>query len=382
MHFPIFSATCSDYWHPMRPQDLVVSEKCSVKLTDENFKSVIESNDYVFVFFYSATCPACRRFDPIWEETSCEYDGKKVVFAHLEGNENQGIINAYRVSHTPTLALFHRDMATPIKFNGRQYKESLLFFVKQQSGDPNPGSPAAHFTDALEALRFSFWRGTVDNHLEPSLNGFFPTTDSAEYRAFTQAVIALDGLVRCAEIISDTIQEEYNLPAGEPAIVLYRDYDERKSVYEGPWDAKAIEEWARIREHPSVGFADEQHLMQYHRKEGILVHMLVDKESVGGDWNAFQDFVFQEMAVPIFSNGIMKRGTFTIIFSDGEENKKWLKTMAPRGDSLPVALLIDFKTKYQYQPRKPLSMDTIASDIVAFVNDYSLGLATPLEDEL
>ena len=113
-------------------------------------------------------------------------------------------------------------------------------------------------------------------------------------------------------------------------------------MYDGPWDAKAIEEWARIRERPSVGFADDQHLREYYRKDGILVHMMVDKEAVGGDWNAFQDFVFQEMATPIFTNGIMKRGTFTIIFSDGVENKKWLKRMTPRGDELPVALLIDF----------------------------------------
>ena len=98
--------------------DLVVSEKCSVKLTDENFKSVIESNgindinltciEFVFVFFYSATCPACRRFDPIWEDTSCSLNDKNIVFAHLEGNENQGVINAYSVTHTPTLALFHK----------------------------------------------------------------------------------------------------------------------------------------------------------------------------------------------------------------------------------------------------------------------------------
>lgn len=113
-------------------------------------------------------------------------------------------------------------------------------------------------------------------------------------------------------------------------------------MYDGAWDAKAIEAWARIRERPAVGFADDQHLRGFYRKDGILVHMLVDKESVGGDWNAFQDFVFQEMAVPIFSNGIMERGTFTIIFSDGVENKKWLKQMSPRGDQLPVALLVDF----------------------------------------
>lgn len=97
---------------------MVVSEKCSVKLTDANFKSVIDSNsifdikalsvDYVFVFFYSATCPACRRFDPIWEDTSCAMDDKNIVFAHLEGNENQGVIATYGVTHTPTLALFHR----------------------------------------------------------------------------------------------------------------------------------------------------------------------------------------------------------------------------------------------------------------------------------
>ena len=113
-------------------------------------------------------------------------------------------------------------------------------------------------------------------------------------------------------------------------------------MYDGPWDAKAIEEWARIRERPSVGFADDQHLREYYRKDGILVHMMVDKEAVGGDWNAFQDFVFQEMATPIFTNGIMKRGTFTIIFSDGVQNTQWLKRMTPRGDELPVALLIDF----------------------------------------
>lgn len=98
--------------------DLVVSEKCSVKLTDENFKSIIESNgiddinlsfiEFVFVFFYSATCPACRRFDPIWEDTSCSLHDKNIIFAHLEGNENQGVINTYSVTHTPTLALFHK----------------------------------------------------------------------------------------------------------------------------------------------------------------------------------------------------------------------------------------------------------------------------------
>ena len=122
---------------------------------------------------------------------------------------------------------------------------------------------------------------------------------------------------------------------------MYRDYDERKSVYDGAWKAEEIEKWTRERERPLVGFADEQHLRNFYRKDGVLVHLMIDKQWIEGDWNAFQDFVFEEMARPIIENRIMKRGTFTIIFSDGVENKNWAKGMSPRGDSLPLALLID-----------------------------------------
>ena len=115
-----------------------------------------------------------------------------------------------------------------------------------------------------------------------------------------------------------------------------------KSVYDGPWDANAIEKWVRVREHPSVGFADSQHIRNFFRKEGIMVHLFVTKESVEGNWNAFQDFLFQEVAVPLFERNIVKRGTFSLVFSDGEENKKWLEGTSFENGSFPVAMLIDF----------------------------------------
>ncbi len=85
-------------------------------------------------------------------------------------------------------------MATPIKYNGQRYKEAILFFLKvpvtssshlqSQMGYEHPGSPAVHITTEEDAYhvsirslvddQFSFWRGTVDNHLETSINGFFP----------------------------------------------------------------------------------------------------------------------------------------------------------------------------------------------------------------
>ena len=176
--------------------------------------------------------------------------------------------------------------------------------------------------------------------------------DSPEYHEYTKAVIALDGLYRACEIISDTviilksnyrqIQEAYFLEPNTSAIVIYRDYDERKSVYDGPWEAKKIEEWARLMEHPTVGFVDSQRLRNYFRKTGILVHLFIDPESINNDWNNFQDFIFHEVSLPVVENKIMKRKDFTIVFCDGKENTAWMKNSGLDPDVLPSALLIDF----------------------------------------
>ena len=138
------------------------------------------------------------------------------------------------------------------------------------------------------------------------------------------------------------LQEKYFLPPNEPAIVIYRDYDERKSVYEGPWEAAKIEEWARLMEHPTVGFVNSQTISQYFRKKGVLVHLFIDPESIDNDWNAFQDYIFHEVSLPVINGKIMNRMDFTIIFCDGKENANWLKSSNMNPEVLPAAMLIDF----------------------------------------
>ena len=95
-------------------------------------------------------------------------------------------------------------------------------------------------------------------------------------------------------------------------------------------------------EHPSVGFVDSQRLKNYFQKEGTLVHLFVTKESVDNDWNTFQEFVFHEIALPVIDQKIMARGSFTVVFSDGEENKMWLKDTALDNGHFPAAMIIDF----------------------------------------
>lgn len=177
-------------------------------------------------------------------------------------------------------------------------------------------------------------------------------TDSPEYREFTKAAIELDGVCRIGEIISETvvlgnllhvqIQVAYDLPRGEPAIVLYRDYDERKSVFAGKWEASAIVAWTRELLHPTVGFADSQRIGNYFRRNGVLVHLFVDPDTVNGNWGAFQEYVFHEMVLPVVETKVMKREDLTIIFCDGKENAKWMSSAGLDPKRLPAAMLIDF----------------------------------------
>lgn len=137
---------------------------------------------------------------------------------------------------------------------------------------------------------------------------------------------------------------------------MYREYDEsniddwlsclEKSIYTGEWKADKIIEWATLMDFQTVGFADYQNVRNFFRKDGIMVHLFVTKEMVDNDWNLFHDYIFHEVAIPVIEQRIMKRGTFSIIFSDGEENKKWLKGTSLENLPLPSAMLIDFVSSF------------------------------------
>lgn len=113
-------------------------------------------------------------------------------------------------------------------------------------------------------------------------------------------------------------------------------------MYDGEWDAHKIAAWGRLMDHPSTGFADSQTVSNFFRKEGTLVHLFITKESMEGDVDTFQDFLFYEVALPVINQKIMERGTFTVIFSFAEENKSWLKNTALDNGHFPSALIIDF----------------------------------------
>ena len=104
----------------------------TIEINAEDFEDTITDNDIVLVDFWADWCGPCKRFGPIYEKTSEEYQG--VVFAKLDTEANQELSGQLGIEGIPTLMAF---------------REGVLVF--NQAG-ALPGQALKQVIDAVKGL--------------------------------------------------------------------------------------------------------------------------------------------------------------------------------------------------------------------------------------
>ena len=104
----------------------------TINITAENFEETITDNDIVLVDFWADWCGPCKRFGPVYEKASEEYDG--IVFAKLDTDANYELTSQLGIEGIPTLMAF---------------REGVLVF--NQAG-ALPGSALTQVLDAVKGL--------------------------------------------------------------------------------------------------------------------------------------------------------------------------------------------------------------------------------------
>ena len=104
----------------------------TIEINAEDFEDTITDNDIVLVDFWAEWCGPCKRFGPIYEKTSEEYQG--VVFAKLDTEANRELSGQLGIEGIPTLMAF---------------REGVLVF--NQAG-ALPGQALKQVIDAVKGL--------------------------------------------------------------------------------------------------------------------------------------------------------------------------------------------------------------------------------------
>jgi thioredoxin 1 len=104
----------------------------TIDITGENFEETITDNDIVLVDFWADWCGPCKRFGPVYERASEEYDG--IVFAKLDTDANYELTSQLGIEGIPTLMAF---------------REGVLVF--NQAG-ALPGQALKQVLDAVKGL--------------------------------------------------------------------------------------------------------------------------------------------------------------------------------------------------------------------------------------
>jgi len=104
----------------------------TINITAENFEETITDNDIVLVDFWADWCGPCKRFGPIYEKASEDYDG--IVFAKLDTDANYELTSQLGIEGIPTLMAF---------------REGVLVF--NQAG-ALPGHALKQVVDAVQGL--------------------------------------------------------------------------------------------------------------------------------------------------------------------------------------------------------------------------------------
>ena len=76
----------------------------TVNIDQTDFERTITDNDIVLVDFWAEWCGPCKRFGPIYEKASQEYED--ITFAKLDTDANQELSGQLGIEGIPTLMAF------------------------------------------------------------------------------------------------------------------------------------------------------------------------------------------------------------------------------------------------------------------------------------
>jgi protein disulfide-isomerase A1 len=208
-----------------------------VQLKKDNFDEFVKSNDIVLAEFFAPWCGHCKALAPEYEEAATSLKEKNIKLAKVDCTEEQDLCQQYGVEGYPTLKVF-RGTENIVPYKGQRKANAITSYMIKQS------------LPAVSVLT----KDTIEDFKKADkvvLVAYFDANDKTSNETFSQVADKLrDSYPFGASSDAALAEAEKVTP---PAIVLYKDFDEGRSVFTDKFDAEAIEKFAKTAATPLIG---------------------------------------------------------------------------------------------------------------------------------
>lgn len=315
-------------------------------LTDENFKGVVSANEFVLVEFYAPWCGHCKSLAPEYAKAAKTLADKEsnIKLAKVDATEQTGLAEEFGIRGYPTLKFFRN--GAPIEYNGGRQADDIVTWLNKKTGPP-----AVELATVEAAEKF-----LKDNMVV--VVGFFKDRESAEAKAFLASANAVDeypfGITS-----EEDVYKKYEAKCG--SIILFKQFDEGKAIYEGETTEAAIKQFVVVQSMPLI--VDFNHDSAQRIFGGdIKSHLLLFLSKEAGH--------VEKIAEPAkeIAKSFRDKVLFVSINADEEDHQRILEFFGMRKEEVPSMRLI--KLEEDMAKYKPPSDDLSAEAIQTFVQSF------------
>jgi protein disulfide-isomerase A1 len=317
-------------------------------LTKDTFPSFVKDNDLVLAEFFAPWCGHCKALAPEYEEAATTLKEKGIKLAKVDCTEEADLCKEFGVEGYPTLKVFRGpDNVSP--YSGARKAPAIVSYMTKQS------LPAVSILtkDTLEDFK------TADKVV---LVGYFAAEDKSSNTSFT----AVAEKLRDNFLFGATSDPELAKAEGlkGPGIVLYKSFDEGKTVFTDAFDAEAIEKFANTASIPLIGEVGPETYAGYMATGIPLAYIFAETEeertSISNELKAIAE---------------KHRGKISFATIDAKAFGAHAGNLNLKADKFPAFAIQDTVSnkKFPYDQEAVISAETIGK----FVDDFVAGKVEP-----
>lgn len=324
----------------------VKTEDGVLVLTTDNFQSVIDNNEFVLVEFYAPWCGHCKSLAPEYAKAAKELEekGSPIKLGKVDATEETKLAEDFSIRGYPTLKFFRS--GTPIEYGGGRQADDIVIWLNKKTG---PAALEIETADAFDEF--------IKAH-PVAIVGFFKDRESAEAKTFISVANGVDDFP-FAITSNEDVYTKNDAKCG--SIILFKNFDEGKSVYDGESSEEAIKKFVAVQSMPLIVDFNHESAQKIFGGD-IKSHLLMFISKEAGHIEKYAEPA-KELSKE-FRNKVL----FVTIDADEEDHQRILEFFGMKKEEVPAMRLIRLEDDMaKYKPKTPeLSPENIKS----FVQDF------------